>query len=174
MDDKSAPIIPTYDRLMWPALRSLKALGGSASNDELLSKLIELESIPENVASEMHADGRCSELEYRLAWAKSYLKRVDAIDNSARGVWAITETGERMTEAEVGRIPAIVRKQYSERRRTKAEQVREEAVVLEGEEIEVEERWKDELLAAMQRLTPEAFEAWPSAFCVSPDSSRLR
>ena len=37
--------VPSFDELMWPTLRALKAMGGSATNEELLAKIIELENI---------------------------------------------------------------------------------------------------------------------------------
>ena len=71
----SAPTVPTFDALLWPTLKALKVMGGSASNDELLAKVIELEGIPEQVASVIHTDNRQTKLGYNLAWAKTYLKR---------------------------------------------------------------------------------------------------
>jgi hypothetical protein len=47
MDIKLPLQAPAYDELMWPTLKALKAMGGSASNEELLAKVIELEGIPE-------------------------------------------------------------------------------------------------------------------------------
>jgi restriction system protein len=76
------PRVPTYDELMWPALKALKAMGGSASNEELLAKIIEQENIPENIQTFMHTDHRQTRLGYNLAWAKTYLKRVGAVENS--------------------------------------------------------------------------------------------
>src|SRR3954453_4081310 len=99
----SPPTVPIFDALLWPTLKALKAMGGSASNDELLAKVIELESIPEHVAGSIHTDNRQTKLAYNLAWAKTYLKRVGAIENSSRGVWAVTETGERMTEKDAAK-----------------------------------------------------------------------
>jgi restriction system protein len=65
----SPPTVPTFDALLWPTLKALKAMGGSASNDELLAKVIELEGIPEQVASVIHTDNRQTKLGYNLAWA---------------------------------------------------------------------------------------------------------
>ena len=53
-------------------------MGGSASNEELLAKIIELERIPEPVRSFIHTDNRQTKLGYNLAWAKTYLKPVGA------------------------------------------------------------------------------------------------
>jgi restriction system protein len=71
----AAPLrVPTYDELMWPALKALKAMGGSGSNEEMLGKIIELENIPENLQIVIHSDQRRTRLGYILAWARTYLK----------------------------------------------------------------------------------------------------
>ena len=106
-----ARTVPAYDELLWPTLVALKAMGGSASNDELLGKLIELEHISEDVASFIHTDNRQTKLAYNLAWAKTYLKRVGAVESGGRGVWAITKAGETMTQADAAAVPAQVRRQ---------------------------------------------------------------
>lgn len=49
---------------MAPALAALKAMGGSASDEELLAKVVELEDISEETASQMHSDQR----QTNLAW----------------------------------------------------------------------------------------------------------
>jgi restriction system protein len=92
------PSVPSFDELMWPALRALRAMGGSGTNEELLTKIIELEQIPSEVQGIQHTDHRQSKLNYNLAWAKTYLKKVGAINNSSRGVWSITKEGEKLTE----------------------------------------------------------------------------
>ena len=151
---------PAFDELMWPTLKALKAMGGSASNEELLAKMIELEHVPEDVASFVHSDNRQTKLGYNLAWAKTYLKRVAAIENSSRGVWAITEAGERLTEADVQKIPSIVRRQDSERRRrdqsATAETTAEQSIAAEAPPPE--ESWKDKVLAATRSMSADAFE----------------
>ncbi len=93
--------VPSYDELMWPTLRALKAMGGSGTNEELLNKIIELDKVPPEIQAVQHTDHRQSRLNYNLAWAKTYLKKVGAIDNSSRGVWSITKEGESLTEADV-------------------------------------------------------------------------
>ncbi len=151
--------VPAFQDLLWPTLKALKTMGGSASNDELLAKVIELESIPEPVASFIHTDGRQTKLSYNLAWAKAYLKRAGAIENSKRGVWAITEHGERLAESEVERIPSIVRRQDYERKRNQngsSETTAEEAVA--ANQSPPEETWKDRLLSALKAMAPDAFE----------------
>jgi hypothetical protein len=59
------PVVPTPEELMWPALRALKGLGGSASHQELLEKVVELEKIltcppvPSNIVPEFMLDSIC-------------------------------------------------------------------------------------------------------------------
>jgi restriction system protein len=126
--------VPTFDELMWPALKALKAMGGSGTNEELLSKIIELERVPLEIQAVEHTDHRQSRLNYNLAWSKTYLKKVGAIDNSRRGVWSITKEGEGLTEAEVQLVPAHVRKQISEARlRRGSPEPQDDAVELAAE-----------------------------------------
>lgn len=151
---------PTFDQLMWPALQALKAMGGSATNEELLNKIIELERIPAAVQAIEHTDHRQSRLNYNLAWAKTYLKKVSAIDNSRRGVWSITKDGEALTRAEVNLVPARVRKQIAEDRLSRGAADRPVDEALEAaQDVEAQEpRWKDRLLEVLRSLQPDAFE----------------
>lgn len=152
---------PTFDELMWPALQALKAMGGSGTNEELLNKIIELERIPQEVQVIEHTDHRQSKLNYNLAWAKTYLKKVGAIDNSRRGVWSITKEGEGLTEAEVSLVPVRVRKQLAEDRFSKGAVDRLDDIepLVPAQDVEAQEpRWKERLLEVLRSLQPAAFE----------------
>jgi restriction system protein len=147
--------VPTFDELMPPTLRALKEMGGSGTNEELLAKIIELEQIPSDIQAVQHTDHRQSRLNYNLAWAKTYLKKVGAIDNSSRGVWAITKEGESLTDDDVRLIPGKVRKQVAEARRERQSASPDQDV----DELDTGERfWKDELLGILRSLRPDAFE----------------
>lgn len=158
MNKKTETPVPTFDRLMWPTLKALNAMGGSASNEELLAKVIEIERIPENVASILHNDNRQTRLGYNLGWTKTWLKSGGALENSARGVWTITDVGARMGEADAAPLVAVVRRESNERRRTEAEEKTSESVeVLESGHVS-EEHWKDRLLACVRQISSDAFE----------------
>jgi restriction system protein len=152
---------PTFDELMWPALQALKSMGGSGTNEELLNKIVELERIPPEVQAIEHTDHRQSRLNYNLAWAKTYLKKVGAVDNSRRGVWSITKEGEGLTKEQVRQVPARVRKQIVEDRLLKSATDRlngvEELASVQDEEAQ-EPRWKDKLLDVLRKMPPDAFE----------------
>ncbi|HKM99863.1 MAG TPA: restriction endonuclease [Stellaceae bacterium] len=158
--DQSVLRVPTYDRLMWPTLRALRAMGGSATNEELLSKIIEQEGVPPEIAAVQHVDQRQTRLGYNLAWAKTYLKKVGAVENSGRGVWALTKIGEALKEADVAAIPSRVRKQDADIRRMRDQNSEGETVPAESGDAEtaLEPFWKDELLATLRDMTAAAFE----------------
>ena len=147
--------VPTYDQLMWPTLMALKAMGGSGTNSEILEKVIELEGYPEEVQNFIHSDNRLTKLNYNLAWAKSYLKNVRAVENSVRGVWAITKKGENLTPEDVSEIPKEVRK--------KARPGKKEAPDAQGrldimDSSPDSDGWKEILLDTVVNLQPDAFE----------------
>jgi restriction system protein len=155
------PAVPSFDALMWPTLEALKAMGGSGTNEELLAKVIEVAKVPPDVQAVQHTDHRQTKLNYNIAWAKTYLKKVGAIENSSRGVWSITKLGETMAPTDVGSVSARVRKQVSEDKRAREPPKTTQEAVEFGSAEEVEATgtyWKDELLAMVRGLTPAAFE----------------
>lgn len=67
-------LIPTYNKLFNPVIEAIKNLGGSAKNDEILSEISKILKLTDEEASELYNGGNRSVLDYRVAWAKSYLK----------------------------------------------------------------------------------------------------
>ena len=145
--------LPTFDEMMWPTLETLKQTGGSASNQELLTRVLQLMAIPEEIENLPHGDGPRTEVDYRLLWARTYLRKVGAIQNSERGVWSITAAGRVLTEAEVKKIVAQVRA-MDRKPHTDSEQPPAERL----EEDQPAQRWQDELLSILQSMPPDAFE----------------
>jgi restriction system protein len=159
MDDEATAEVPSFDELMWPTLQALKAMAGSATNEELLAKVNELEGYSPEVQAVQHSDNRRTKLNYNLAWAKTYLKKVGAIENSSRGVWSLTKTGEQLTIKDVLSISARVRKQFDDDKRQLASPADSLAGFVEADELEATEpHWKDQLLAVLRGIAPYAFE----------------
>lgn len=101
----------TYDQLMQPLLNALHDLGGSGSNDEIYEKVVELEQLDDEMLSILHNPDRSSQTEvgYRLAWARTYLKKARLIDNSSRGIWALTEKGRQSPQINSQEVVLFVR-----------------------------------------------------------------
>lgn len=147
-------VFPTHQDLMFPALSALKSKGGSASNDEMLEEVIEQQNYPDEIVNLPHDDGRRTKLDYRLAWARTYLKHVGAVERSGRAVWAITPLGRDLKENQIEDLVKQVKHSKSSDKKTK--RPRKNEVV--DEEPNSEEKWKDELLRIVRSMDPSAFE----------------
>jgi restriction system protein len=154
----NAPKIPQYHELMWPALQATKELGGSATVSEMNERAMAAASITEEQQAVPHGeDGRMSEVEYRLHWARTHLKGIGALENSARGVWAVTDRGRSMSEPEMRAATKAWRDSFRERRL--ARRARQAAGAEGGEDAaEAEGDWKDQLIARLLQLPPDGFE----------------
>jgi restriction system protein len=149
--------VPTYDRLIYPTVNALKHLGGSGSNEEILDAVIEVESFPSSIVEVRHKDGRLSLLEYRLAWARTYLKKVSAIANSERGVWNLTDRGKSITESECLEIPTFVRREYMANRKNNKLPKDDQELIEQINEQEFD--WKETILSTLiEKVSADAFE----------------
>jgi len=92
--------LPTFDRLMNPLLRALKALGGSGSIEEIYDKVVEIEKLNDEVLAQLHDPERSTQTEvgYRLAWARTYLRKFGLLENSARGVWSLSAKAKNVEQ----------------------------------------------------------------------------
>jgi restriction system protein len=146
-----SPHIPKWNELFGPTVRALKALGGSATIQEIADKVIELENFSPEQLAMLHGDTGKPEIEYRLAWARTNLKNLGAVTNSARGVWALTEYGKTASEAELIDRDREWRKELAAGKQSVTPDPK-----AGGDESGPD--WKSELLERLQALAPDAFE----------------
>ena len=143
--------VPKYHELMWPVLQALQDLDGSGTNREIDERVIEILDLSEDQQAVMHKNGRHSLVEYRLLWARSVLKRVGAVENSARGVWAITEDGRKLTSQDVKAIPAQYKKLLDAEKAGKQDQP-------DDDSDDPVTDWKSELLQVVMAMSSDGFE----------------
>ena len=131
---------PTYDSFMNPVIQALKSLGGSGTNEEINNKVIEIMGLSDAQLEIIHDPERSSqtEVEYRLHWSRTYLKKYGLLENSSRGVWALTPKGKETDKVDARAVQQFVRAQA---RKTKTSQKKDEI-----EEAEQELSWKEEVL----------------------------
>ena len=154
-----APSIPPYNELLWPTLCAVRELGHSARLDEINERVIERENFSNEQLAILHNEGPRSELEYRLAWARTYLKGMGALANTSRGVWETTPLGQELSEEAVEPLwREYTAKRRAERAR-KRQQVKSES---DGDEADEEaadtEDWKEDLLEHMLAMSATGFE----------------
>lgn len=147
--------IPKYDELFNPVLKALHSLGGSATNQELEDKVIEILQLPEEEAYERREGKSQTRLNYRTAWAKSYLKKHGLVDNTERGVWALTAEGQKTTDVDPADVKASVRAEFANKKRSGPSQ--DDELDEEGA-TDAEVSWQDKLLTILTEMTPDAFE----------------
>lgn len=149
------PRIPQYHELMWPTLTALRELGGSATIQELYERVVQDENLTEEQQAVLTNNGRMSQIEYRLHWARSYLKTVGAATNSTRGVWALTDEGKTMTEDRMHAFAKAYRTEVMARQ--KHRRAADPAESTEGDGG-VADTWKDLLVSTLLAISPAGFE----------------
>jgi restriction system protein len=151
--------IPNMLELMWPTLQALRELGGSGRIEEIVESVIEAEGFTEEQQEVRRKPGdRMSKIEYRLAWARNRLKNIGAIENSARGVWAITDLGRGLDEQETIERAKAWRAEYNRRYREQRGQAPSDDDDIDQIEPDGERDWKDVLIERLMKMTPDAFE----------------
>lgn len=150
--------LPTFDALINPVLRALHSLGGSGSIEEIYDKVAEIEHLSDEMLGQQHdpEKSNVSEIAYRLAWTRTYMKKYGLLENSSRGIWALTAKAKQVQEVDaqdVVRTVTALRK----KKPTCNEISGMESTILA--EVSEELPWKQQLYELLARkLSPAAFE----------------
>ncbi|HEU0003801.1 MAG TPA: restriction endonuclease [Ktedonobacteraceae bacterium] len=151
--------IPKKEELYNPALNAIKKLGGSASISELDEEVIKNLHLTDKEIAEAHNE-RMTELEYQLAWTRTYLKAFGLFDNTERGVWVLTSKGKDIDVVDprqVTRVFHTLKKGKSGKIVGKNLETNGEVEIAEAEAV-LEETWREELMTRLLTLAPDAFE----------------
>jgi len=147
--------VPTYDQLMNPLIAALRDLGGSGSIDEIYEKVAEKLSVSEAVLSQLHDPeaSNVTEIQYRLAWARTYLKKYGVLANSQRGVWSLTNPN--LTTIDPKDVVKSVKEAVLKQKQAKVEST----VPADGVSPEGEETWRAKLHHLLTKeIDPSSFE----------------
>jgi restriction system protein len=145
--------LPTFEDYFAPVVACLKTRGGSATIEEMEEDVAEELKLSEEVRSVPHGDGPRTEFQYVLAWVRTYLKIVGAVENSERGVWRLTPKGAVMSQADLRNV----KKQVQDKRYKDRKPINRDATDEESEESS-ELSWKEKLLDSVLAIKPDAFE----------------
>ena len=158
--------IPTRLDLMYPTLVAVRDMGGSATKSELLERVPEIAGVTDEQLAVLFPEGSRqgeSKVLYRIPWACTHLKIIDALDNSQRGVWSITQKGldylemDRVEEALKSANKAVARERRKARVESQSEPVEDDEELAEGDDDGGED-WKGKLLDVLKAMEPGAFE----------------
>ena len=68
--------VPREYELCGPTMQALRSLGGAGSIQDIAQAVINQMRLPEELVWQTHGNTCQTELEYRLAWARTVLKRL--------------------------------------------------------------------------------------------------
>lgn len=160
-------LAPTYAELIVPTYKALLELGGSGTNNEIYEQVIRALQLPDEVVDESHlGNENQTELEYQLAWARTYLKNFGVIINSARSVWSITSDYTSGVEIDPKKVVAYTVNRNAKRRAAVGKNMVEnpnqpDDGIVENDETEYPEEikpWRQRLADVLQNMDPYGFE----------------
>ena len=141
---------PPFHFFFAPTLKALDELGGSGSNEEIYKKVVAITNLSTEILDEMH-NFTMTEVEYRLAWAKTYLKNFGALENSKHRVWSLNAKGVKMLKENNINVKEIC--SFSTKKNSKSNVVSEDELI-ENESL----NWRERITDILQHLDPYAFE----------------
>ena len=140
---------PSHSYFFEPTLKALNMLGGSGSNEEIYKNVVSITNLSDDIINEMHTF-TMSEVEYRLMWARTYLKNFGAVENSRQGVWALTTKGANLlkTGVDIKEILAFTNKKYVSDKQISDEEIPESE----------KKTWREQVADILHNINPYAFE----------------
>lgn len=151
---------PTYNEMMPQLFQAVKDLGGSGTVNEINKKTIEMLNLSDEIIEFPRRHGSGTEITYRLAWTRTYMKKAGILENSSRGVWAITIKGSELQEIIPSKIVEQVR-EMSSLKFSDEDDINTQDNNLENDGVEVPDEiqcWRDKLKNVLYSLNPDAFE----------------
>lgn len=151
---RSASLVPTFDAMLIPTIQALQILGGSGTTEEIYDQVAQILKLSDEVLEIPHGSSSQSEVEYRLAWSRTYLKKYGLLQNSARGVWSLLSTTINLNDLDPKEIVKTVRGAE------KSKVVPSDPTTETVESIETLEElaWHQQLHKMLLELEPSAFE----------------
>ncbi len=150
--------LPSFDELIIPTVKALIQLGGSGTVEEINSKVYEITKLPDDILQIPHGEeGTTNEVDYRLAWSRTYLKKFGLLENSSRGIWALSKADidvDKLDHIEIARMVREKNRLIEPKPKTTTEEIEHEV----AEEVDNTEEWKEKLLNILYNITPAAFE----------------
>jgi hypothetical protein len=176
-DDGVTPMsradLPSYSDLIYPTLRAVEELGGSAQGREITDQVAADIGATEEQLEVTYENRPKSILVDRMEWARSYATLGGALERPKRGLFVLTPYGRAILalsddegRARVRDLDRQVKAAAPARRRTSGPKAKtaspsdpelgpgEDELAVESEE----QTWKETLLNRLHGLTPTGFE----------------
>ena len=136
-------------------LEAMHHLGGSGTNREIHDAVVKLLDLDDEIVGLLLKEGASlTELEFRLGFERTGLKKFGLLENSGRGIWSLTAEGRQTKELDHAKLAKVWEKTESVKDET-------ETPPIESPEPDEEDdisSWRDDLLALLHQMDPAAFE----------------
>lgn len=139
---------PSSQFFIKPTIIALYQLGGSGANSEIYKKVIQITNLSEEIIDEMHSF-TMTEVEYKLMWARTYLKNYGAVENSKQGVWVLTAKGASLAKQNDLDIKEIVRFTNNKNGSSKNS---------DSDSLIEQKSWREQITDILLNMSPYAFE----------------
>ncbi|MDE2853211.1 MAG: restriction endonuclease [Chloroflexota bacterium] len=149
--------VPRHNELYNPTLDALHKLGGSGTNQEIHDRVISILELTDQQIQKLHKPGKSNQTEiaYRLAWARTWLKRYGLLENLKWGAWALTSEGQKTTNVDPDEVNRVVNEQL---KNEKAQPEDLDETIQDLEENVDSIRWRETLYEVLLGMQPAAFE----------------
>lgn len=141
--------------------QAIKGLGGSGTINEIDRKTIDILKLSDDLLEFKHGNTDKTEVEYRLAWTRTYMKKVGLLENSARGIWALTLKGNEIQNIDPTSIVEQVRKMSLLKLPDDKSISTNDYDNIENNDIDIPDEiqsWRNKLQNVLYNLKPDAFE----------------
>jgi restriction system protein len=155
---RSSSAVPTFDSMLLPTVKALQMLGGSGTTEEIYDKVVQILNLSDQILEISHGGSSQSEVEYRLAWSRTYLKKYGLLQNSSRGVWSLASTAINLDRLDAKEIVKVVRETDKNKAAPSDSFSDSSNVVAESVETLEELGWHQQLHKTLLSLEPSAFE----------------
>lgn len=153
---------PAFLVYMNPILEVLKELGGSGNSSEIQDLVIEKLNIPDEKLEEKLKSG-ASRVKNQIAWARIYLVKDTLLDDSSkRGIWTLTEKGQKTNLTYNDSIKLFKKVQSTfTTKKTNDNGINDTVKIVPADnttESNEENTFENELLDILKSLSPSGFE----------------
>ena len=150
--------IPTINELYNPTLQALHNLGGSGANQEIYDEVVTILNLSEEQLDVLISPEKSSvtTVAYRLGWVKTYLKKAGLVENTGRGLWSLTPSGQETKEFDVKGFFAKAKQEDKDKKPLPVQE--SESASPDVAAVDEDLGWKEELSAVLLEMDPVAFE----------------
>lgn len=156
--------IPFHD-ILNATLQALHRLDGSGRNQEIHNEAVGILELTDDEIARPRKPGQSNptEIAYRLGWARTYLRRYGLIENSSRGVWALTAQGLKAKEVDGKEVQRVVNEMLKRENQTQSDSQASETegaeeILKEDIDSPGEDEWRDTLSGVLKNMDATAFE----------------